>query len=86
MAGIIHSDNQYRDSFAYDVMEPVRPSVDEWLLEFFKNHLFSKKEFYENGDGGVRLTLKLTPILAETLPMWTEKIEPVIQKVKLLLS
>jgi CRISPR-associated protein Cas1 len=85
MAGIVHADNQYRDSFAYDVMEPVRPYVDEWLLEFIKNHVFSKREFYENKDGGVRLTLKLTPFLAETLPLWAENIGRVIKQVKDLL-
>jgi len=42
MAGIFHADNQYRDSLAYDVMEPVRPYVDEWLLEFIKSHVFPK--------------------------------------------
>ena len=64
MAGVVHADNQYRDSFVYDVMEPVRPYVDEWFVEYIKNHVFSKRDFYENKDGGVRLTLKLTPFLS----------------------
>jgi CRISPR/Cas system-associated endonuclease Cas1 len=85
IAGVSHTDNQYRDSFAYDVMEPIRPYVDEWLLDFTKTHLFSKINFYENKDGGVRLTLKLTPYLAETLPLWANKIEPVIEQVKAIL-
>jgi hypothetical protein len=63
-------------------MEPVRPCVDEWLLDFTRTHVFSKKDFYETRDGGVRLTLKLTPFLAETLPLWANKIEPVIEAVK----
>ncbi|OGO66539.1 MAG: hypothetical protein A2030_01555 [Chloroflexi bacterium RBG_19FT_COMBO_50_10] len=66
-------------------MEPVRPYVDEWLLDFINNHAFSKKDFYETRDGGVRLTLRLTPFLAETLPLWVEKIEPVIEQVKTIL-
>jgi hypothetical protein len=28
------------------------------------------------------LTLKLTPFIAETLPLWANKIEPVIEQVK----
>jgi CRISPR-associated protein Cas1 len=32
MAGIIHAGNQYQDSFAYDVMETLRPQVDDRLL------------------------------------------------------
>ena len=46
-AGVFHTDNLYRDAFAYDVMEAVRSDVDEWLLDFVENHVFSKKEFYE---------------------------------------
>jgi CRISPR-associated protein Cas1 len=65
MAGVIHADNQYHDSFVFDVMEPLRPDVDEWLLEFVQNHKFSVKDFYEKRDGGIRLTLKITPFLAE---------------------
>jgi CRISPR/Cas system-associated endonuclease Cas1 len=82
---VFHADNQYRDSFAYDVMESVRPDVDAWLLEFLQNHIFSKNNFYEERDGGIRLTLKITPILAETVPLWSEKIESVIGRVKAIL-
>jgi CRISPR/Cas system-associated endonuclease Cas1 len=85
MAGIAHADNHYRDSFVYDVMEAVRPYIDEWLLEFINNHVFSKRDFYEKKDGVIRLTLKLTPFLAETLPLWASKIEPVIEQVKAIL-
>ena len=82
MAGVVHADNQYRDSFVYDVMEAVRPDVDDWLLEFVQNHIFSVKDFYEKRDGGIRLTLKITPILAETVSLWSEKIESVIEQVE----
>jgi len=47
MAGVIHADYPYRDSFAYDVMEAVRSDVDAWLLEFMQNHIFSVKDFKE---------------------------------------
>lgn len=66
-------------------METVRSNVDAWLLDFTKTHVFSRKDFYENRDGGIRLTLKLTPFLAETIPLWTNKIEPVIQRVNAIL-
>ena len=82
MAGVAHADNQYRDSFVYDVMEPVRPDVDAWLLEFFQNHKFTAKDFYEKKDGGIRLTLRITPILAETVSLWSEKIGSVIEQVE----
>ena len=82
MAGVVHADHPYRDSFVYDVMEAVRPDVDMWLLDFVQNHDFSVKDFYEKRDGGIRLTLKITPILAETVSLWSEKIEAVIEQVE----
>ena len=45
MAGVCHTDNQYRDLFIYDVMEPVRPDVDAWLIEFVQIRKFSEKIF-----------------------------------------
>jgi hypothetical protein len=40
------------------------------------------KGFYGKIDGGIRLTLKIAPILPETVSLWSEKIESVIQQVK----
>jgi CRISPR/Cas system-associated endonuclease Cas1 len=82
MAGVAHADNQYRDSFVYEVMEPIRPDVDAWLLEFLQTHIFSAKDFHEKKDGGIRLTLRITPILAETVSLWSEKTELVIEQVE----
>lgn len=82
MAGIVHADNQYRDSFAYDVMEAVRPEVDNWLLEHIQHHEFTKKDFYEKRVSGIRLRMKITPILTETIPIWSEYIESVINNVE----
>jgi CRISPR/Cas system-associated endonuclease Cas1 len=81
MAGVAHSDNQYRDSFVYDVMEPIWPDVDKWLLEFLQNHIFSPQDIYEKKDGGIRLTLKITPILAESVSVGSENIETTIEQV-----
>ncbi len=85
MAGVAHADNQYRDSFVYDVMEPIRGDVAMWLLEFVQNHILSKKVLYEKRDGGIRLTLKITPFLAETISLWTDKIGAVFEQVKAIL-
>lgn len=62
-------------------MEAVRPDVDMWLLDFISGHKFSAKDFYVKKDGGTRLTLKITPALAETMPLWAKKIEQVIRQV-----
>jgi hypothetical protein len=63
-------------------MEPIRPDVDAWLLEFIQNHIFSPKDFYEKRDGGIRLSLKITPLLAESVSIWSDKIESTIEQVE----
>ena len=63
-------------------MKAVRSDVDDWLLDFIIEHKFSRKDFYEKSDGGIRLTFKITPYLSETIPVWREKIEPIIKRVK----
>jgi CRISPR/Cas system-associated endonuclease Cas1 len=81
-AGIFHAKHHYRDWFVYDVMEAVRPDVDAWLLDFVQNHKFTAKDFYEKRDGGIRLTLKITPVLAETVSLRSKMIESVIEQVE----
>jgi hypothetical protein len=67
-------------------MEAVRLDVDAWLLELIQNHIFSVKDFYKKRGGGIRLTLKITPTLAETILLWSEYIDPVIEHVKSILT
>jgi hypothetical protein len=47
--------------------------------------VFQKIKFYEKRDGGIRLTFKITPILAETISLRSEMIESVIEQVKSIL-
>ena len=86
MAGNYHADNQYRDSFIYDDMEAARSDVDMWLIELIDNRGFSMKEYYVKKDSGIRLTLKITPILSKTVTIWLERIEPVNGRVKAILT
>jgi hypothetical protein len=61
-------------------MEAIRSEVDNWLLVFIRNHVFSSKDFYEKRDGGSRLAIELTPLLVKIIPLWTNKLEPLIEK------
>lgn len=63
-------------------MEAVRSDINLWLLDFVQNHKFTVKDFYEKRDGGIRLTLKITPFLIETISLWTNKVEALIEQVK----
>jgi hypothetical protein len=49
-------------------------------IRYYKEPTVFQKDFYESKDGGVWLTFKPTPFLAETLLIWANKIEPVIEQ------
>ena len=58
--GILHADQEARDSLALDVMEPARPVVDRLVLDLVRNHVFRKADFFEARDGVCRLLPPLT--------------------------
>jgi CRISPR-associated protein Cas1 len=68
--GIFHTDTARRASLTYDAMEAVRPSVDSWLAAWLAEARFSKRDFYEESDGTIRITRPLTSHLAMTAPIW----------------
>ena len=67
-------------------MELVKSHVDAWQLDITNIRVFSKIDFYENWDGGVRLKLQIMPFLDETISQWTKKNEYVIEQVEAILS
>jgi CRISPR-associated endonuclease Cas1 len=79
--GIVHSDTRGRSSLALDLIEPVRPAVDEFVLDLLERRTFRRVEFTETPDGHARLRAPLTHDLAETLPMWAKLIAPIAEKV-----
>jgi hypothetical protein len=68
--GIFHTDAARRASLTYDAMEAVRPRVDGWLAAWLAEARFSKRDFYEESDGTIRITRPLTSHLAMTAPIW----------------
>jgi CRISPR-associated endonuclease Cas1 len=74
--GIFHVDLANRQSFAADLMEPVRPHVDAYVLNLIRNRVFGVKDFFETRDGGCRLSSKLTRELAATMPEWGKHVAP----------
>jgi CRISPR-associated protein Cas1 len=68
--GVFHADKDRRASLAYDAIEVVRPYVDGWLAAWLSTARFSKRDFYEEGDGTIRLTRPLTSHLAMTAAIW----------------
>jgi len=68
--GIFHTDTARRASLTYDAMEAVRPCVDHWFAVWLAEARFSKRDFYEESDGTIRITRPLTSHLAMTAPIW----------------
>ena len=65
-----HGRNSSRASPLYDAMGDIRPCVDGWLGAWLAEARFSKRDFYEEPDGTIRITRLLTSHLAMTAPVW----------------
>jgi CRISPR associated protein Cas1 len=73
--GVLHNDLRTRDSLASDLMEPVRPKVDAFLLEWLSRTL-RREWFFEQRDGNCRLMSSLAVRLSETSQMWARELAP----------
>jgi hypothetical protein len=77
--GIFHVDQPNRDSLACDLMEPVRPQVDAYLLDWITTQPLKREWFFEQRNGNPRLMATLTENLAETAPTWGRAVAPVAE-------
>jgi hypothetical protein len=80
--GIMHADQSARDSLVYDLMEPVRPAVDAWLLALLRERRFARDDFCESPDGRgqIMLTQHMAHELVSTMPLWARVIAPVVEQ------
>ena len=77
--GVFHVDQPNRDSLACDLMEPVRPVVDAYLLDWITTQPLKREWFFEQRNGNARLMASLTERLSETAPMWARAVAPVAE-------
>jgi CRISPR-associated endonuclease Cas1 len=77
--GIIHTDSGQRDSFACDLMEAVRPVVDDYVLHLLATRTFLKSDFFETLEGVCRTMPPFTSALAQTGPAWAKRLAPVAE-------
>lgn len=68
--GVLHVDQKSRDSMALDLLEVIRPDVDEWVLGLVQSRTLRAKDFFETRQGTCRILAPLTHTLAETIPLW----------------
>ena len=84
--GVLHVDAQFRDSLAFDVMEPIRPTIDAYLLEWIRRETLKREWFFEQRDGNCRLMGSFAVRLSETAITWAQAVAPVAERVARILS
>jgi CRISPR-associated endonuclease Cas1 len=77
--GVLHVDTKARDSLACDLMEPVRPQVDAFLLDWIMKESLKRGWLFEQSDGNCRLMAPFAARLSETAPMWGQAVAPVAE-------
>jgi CRISPR-associated protein Cas1 len=83
---VLHADRRYRDSLPLDLIEPIRPAVEEHLLDLLETRELDPAWFFETRRGSCRVLAPLTHELAATLPLWRAKLLPVASQVTRLLA
>jgi hypothetical protein len=84
--GFVHADEPGRANLALDLLEPVRPQVDRFVLDLIAERTFSRRDFIERSDGSVRIAPELVQRLAATMPMWARAVAPYAEQVAHLLG
>lgn len=84
--GVFHADQPSRDSLAADLMEPVRPLVDRFVLGLLADRHFAAADFHETRQGVCRVTPALAADLAATAPVWASAVGRVAEDVADLLT
>ncbi|HXY11262.1 MAG TPA: CRISPR-associated endonuclease Cas1 [Terriglobales bacterium] len=74
--GLLHVDTPNRDSLACDLMEPVRPAVDAFVLNWLQREPLRKADFVEDSNGNARMASALAIKLCETADTWRKLVAP----------
>jgi CRISPR-associated endonuclease Cas1 len=77
--GVLHVDASNRDSLALDILEPVRPQVDAYVLEWISRQPLRREWFFEQRDGNCRLMGSFAKQLSETSTTWARAVAPVAE-------
>lgn len=77
--GVLHVDSGSRDSLALDLLEPVRPSVESYLLDLITRQPLSRQWFFEQREGNCRLMGPFAVRLSETAMMWRRAVAPIAE-------
>lgn len=64
--GVLHVDAPSRDSLALDILEPVRPQVDAYVVDWITRQPLRREWFFEERSGACRLMESFAKQLSET--------------------
>lgn len=84
--GIMHVDYLYRTPLVFDLVEAVRPSVEQYVVDLVQTRTFTKDDFDELGNGRIRVLRPFTNELAEQAQRWHTEIAPVVQEVRSMIN
>lgn len=78
--GLLHVDHATRDSLVYDLMEPARPTIDRYVLDWITRTPLKRNWFFEDRDGCCRLMADLTVQLSYTASTWAREVAPIVER------
>lgn len=84
--GFMHADTRSRDSLACDLMEPIRPLVDAYVLNWLQREPLRRDWLFERRDGNCRLMAPFACRLSETSTTWARAVAPIAEWVAKALS
>lgn len=79
ISALWHVEMPARDSLACDLMEPVRPQVDSFLLDWITREPLKRAWFFEQRDGNCRLMSTLAVELSKTAMTWGRAVAPLAE-------
>jgi CRISPR-associated endonuclease Cas1 len=77
--GVLHVDLPARDSLACDLMEAIRPEIEDFFLTWVTRETLKREWFFEQRDGNCRLMAELAIKLSETAPTWGRAVAPLAE-------
>lgn len=84
--GVMHFDSPTRDSLASDLMEPIRPRVDAYVLDWIMRGRLRRGWFFEQRDGNCRLMASFALQLSESAPTWGRAVAPLAEQMSRMFS
>ena len=84
--GVMHFDSPSRDSLASDLMEPIRPRVDAYVLDWITRGPLRREWFFEQRDGNCRLMASFALQLSETARTWGRAVAPFAEQMARMFS